>query len=157
MNSIPSHARRPRWRARAATIAAFRTGDWLVLGEAIATVLVVQAALHVAAFPRVLAWATHTGRMPAAAWTAARVERVAWLVSLGGRVMRLRCLTRSLALARVLGRRGIVTDVRIGVRTEDGALKAHAWVEWEGRALNDSAGALQPFTPLDRLGDVLNV
>lgn len=42
-----------------------------------------------------------------------------------------RCLTRSLALSRLLARRGIESRLVIGTRTQPTFL-AHAWVECEG-------------------------
>ena len=62
----------------------------------------------------------------------------------------MRCLARSLALARLLGQRGVQTDLRVGVRPADGALSAHAWVEWNGRILNDDETVHDRFPPLPR-------
>ncbi|MGE0043156.1 MAG: lasso peptide biosynthesis B2 protein [Vicinamibacterales bacterium] len=45
------------------------------------------------------------------------------------------CLSRSLALAYWLARRGIATEFKIGTRLDDGRLDAHAWVEHDGVAL----------------------
>ncbi|MES2785449.1 MAG: lasso peptide biosynthesis B2 protein [Pseudomonadota bacterium] len=47
------------------------------------------------------------------------------------------CLTRSLLLTWLLGRRGVTSQLRIGVRLEAGTLRAHAWVECEGAPVND--------------------
>ena len=49
------------------------------------------------------------------------------------------CLTQSLALARMLRRRGIAAEVRVGVRTDDG-FHAHAWVEVNGVAITRESG-----------------
>jgi hypothetical protein len=43
------------------------------------------------------------------------------------------CLTRSLSIHTMLGRRGIVTQLRIGVaKGPAGNLLAHAWLERDG-------------------------
>lgn len=42
------------------------------------------------------------------------------------------CLPRSLTVWWLLRRQGIDSDLRIGVRKENGVLKAHAWVEYRG-------------------------
>jgi hypothetical protein len=42
------------------------------------------------------------------------------------------CLHRALALHALLGRDGFHSRLRIGVARREGALAAHAWVEWEG-------------------------
>ena len=47
------------------------------------------------------------------------------------------CLVKSLTLWWLLGRQGISSRLRVGVRKEGGNLEAHAWVEQEGTALNE--------------------
>lgn len=47
------------------------------------------------------------------------------------------CLARACALHWMLRRRGIAAAVRLGVRTDAGALRAHAWVEYQDVALDD--------------------
>ena len=49
-----------------------------------------------------------------------------------------KCLQKSLVLWSLLARQGIESDLRIGVRRENGEFQAHAWVEWQGFALNDA-------------------
>ncbi|MDJ1184128.1 lasso peptide biosynthesis B2 protein [Roseofilum casamattae] len=49
-----------------------------------------------------------------------------------------KCLQKSLVLWSLLTRQGIESDLRIGVRRESGEFQAHAWVEWQGFALNDA-------------------
>ena len=48
------------------------------------------------------------------------------------------CLTRSMLLRWLLGRRGIASELRIGVRIVEGKLDAHAWVEHAGAPINDT-------------------
>lgn len=57
------------------------------------------------------------------------------------------CLARSLYLWRLLRRRGAGAKLRIGVRLEDGALEAHAWVECEGIPVNDRPDVGSDFPP----------
>ena len=53
-----------------------------------------------------------------------------------------RCLTRSLVLIDLLARRGVQGQLVIAVRPQELlALAAHAWVEVDGRALLEPAGA----------------
>ena len=47
------------------------------------------------------------------------------------------CLSRSLLLGWLLRRRGVASDLRIGVRLTNGVLDAHAWVECSGVPVND--------------------
>jgi hypothetical protein len=58
------------------------------------------------------------------------------------------CLQRSLALHEWLRAEGLPSDLRIGVRKEGEALKAHAWVELSGRPVNDRSAAVAAFRPL---------
>lgn len=55
-----------------------------------------------------------------------------WALSVAGRTLPEagRCLIEALAGHVLLGRKGVVTDLRIGVaRDPDGTFKAHAWLE----------------------------
>ncbi len=66
------------------------------------------------------------------------------------------CLTRSLLLGWLLRRRGVASDLRIGVRLTQGTLDAHAWVECEGIPVNDQPevnGQFAPFGDLIHLKD----
>jgi len=47
------------------------------------------------------------------------------------------CLAKSLTLWWLLGRQGISSHLRIGIRKENEKLEAHAWVERDGAALNE--------------------
>jgi Transglutaminase-like superfamily len=64
-------------------------------------------------------------------------------------IFRGNCLERSLTLWWLLGRHGIETDLRIGVRRALGQFEAHAWVELDGIALNDSNDVGQRYSPFD--------
>jgi hypothetical protein len=55
------------------------------------------------------------------------------------------CLTRSLYLCWLLRRRGIASELRIGVQLVQGKLDAHAWVEYQGVPINDAQDVAQRF------------
>lgn len=77
------------------------------------------------------------------------VEAVAWAVTRAAAygVFRPRCLVRSLAIQRMLRRRGIDSStLNIGVRIRNGAFEAHAWVELDGLVVGDSRRHVQSFT-----------
>ena len=63
--------------------------------------------------------------------------------------IRTACLTRSLALWWLLRRRRIDCDLRIGVCNEGGEFEAHAWVEYDGVAINDSPGSVGRFAAFE--------
>lgn len=60
-----------------------------------------------------------------------------------------RCLHESLTLHRWLRADGLPSEIRIGVRKEDGALQAHAWVELCGQIVNDAPAVVAQFQPLE--------
>ncbi|HEX9780872.1 MAG TPA: lasso peptide biosynthesis B2 protein [bacterium] len=51
--------------------------------------------------------------------------------------VRLSCLERAIILRRVLARRGIPAELKIGVAKPGAELQAHAWLVCEGRILLD--------------------
>jgi hypothetical protein len=60
------------------------------------------------------------------------------------------CLERSLTLWYLLGRQGISSFLRIGVRTAAGEFEAHAWVEFSGVALEERESIHTHYTAFDR-------
>jgi hypothetical protein len=80
------------------------------------------------------------------------ILRVARLVEIAARYspVRTTCLTEALALAWLLGRRGITTNIQIGIARRDSCVTAHAWLEREGRpvyGLSDE-NAYAPLAPV---------
>jgi hypothetical protein len=59
------------------------------------------------------------------------------------------CLEESLALWWMLGRQGITSGLRIGVRKRDEKFEAHAWVEREGVALNEPESLHEHYAAFD--------
>ena len=47
----------------------------------------------------------------------------------------------------LLRRRGMESELRIGVRKKAEVLEAHAWVEYQGCVLNDRSDVDQHFSP----------
>jgi hypothetical protein len=66
------------------------------------------------------------------------------------------CLPRSMTLWWMLGRRGIASELRIGVRKEADIFTAHAWLECQGIVLNDSAEVGTDFTVFTERFDSIN-
>ena len=70
----------------------------------------------------------------------ASIDDVAWSVGAAARfVPRATCLVQALALEFLLSRSGRPAELRIGVAREDGGLKAHAWIEADGRRFLEDA------------------
>ena len=74
---------------------------------------------------------------------AAAIERAA-----GFRVFRVSCLPRAMLLERLLARRGIGAELRIGVLRDGARVRAHAWVECVGLTLDPDPAAADRFAPL---------
>ncbi|MBE0621754.1 MAG: lasso peptide biosynthesis B2 protein [Burkholderiales bacterium] len=77
------------------------------------------------------------------------IVRIATLVNTAGLRLPLppTCLTRSLLLGWLLRRRGVASQLRIGVRLAEGAVEAHAWVECAGVPINDRPDVGERFAP----------
>ena len=60
----------------------------------------------------------------------------------------LTCLRQSLTLQWLLARRGIKTDLQLGVRKDEGSLQAHAWLTYNGLPILSSDNVEERFTSL---------
>lgn len=60
------------------------------------------------------------------------------------------CLENSLVLCRMLRRRGMSADLRIGARKEANRFEAHAWVEVDGAVLDGSETEHLHFVPFEQ-------
>jgi len=59
------------------------------------------------------------------------------------------CLAKSLTLWWLLGRQGISSRLRIGIRKEKEKFEAHAWVERDGTAVNEPEGHHRHYAAFD--------
>ena len=80
-----------------------------------------------------------------AALTQARATARAVNIAAAHSLFPVTCLTRSLLLQWMLARRGIDCALRIGVRLDVGHFRAHAWLEYEGMAVNDAPEVTAQF------------
>ena len=88
------------------------------------------AGLRLFGLRAMLGWADRpTG--DAALTDAAVRDRAIAVARAGARVPGGTCLAQSIALTRMLRKKGVPANVRIGVKA-DGAFAAHAWVEVDG-------------------------
>jgi hypothetical protein len=63
---------------------------------------------------------------------------------------RANCLEQSLVLWYLLRRRGLPTNLRVGVRKAERGLHAHAWVELGSVVLNDARDVHLRYVPFER-------
>jgi hypothetical protein len=64
------------------------------------------------------------------------------------------CLVRSLVLQSMLSRKGLRSQLRIGVRRAGASISAHAWVECAGVPVNDELAFTSQYAALDGLATV---
>ena len=95
--------------------------------------------LRVLGLPRFQAWLERARKPACPAITLPKIQALGELVNIAARhtLGSRTCLTRSLLLGWLLRRRGVQSQLRIGVRFTQGVLDAHAWVECEGVPVND--------------------
>lgn len=91
--------------------------------------------------------ASAVSRLPAAEEVALALDRVARF-----RRPRPLCLVRSIALHRLLERRGLSgSRISVGVRMNGRTFEAHAWVELDGRIVGDDPAYVTQFDALSDL------
>jgi hypothetical protein len=102
-----------------------------------------------AGFARLCGWLRH--RRPALRRQVATAEEIVWSVDEAcvWYVKRTACLQRSVVATWVLRRQGFAAAVVIGCRPLP--FESHAWVEIDGRVVNDLPQYQRAFTVLNRL------
>ena len=80
-------------------------------------------------------------------------QQLARIVSIASRngAYNATCLKRSLLTWWLLARRGIETVLQIGVNNKPGDFRAHAWVEYKGKVLQDPADIGNQFSAFNSL------
>ena len=84
-----------------------------------------------------------------------QAKTIARMVSIAARYgpYRANCLKQSMVLWWLLGRRGLESEIRFGVRKEpDEEFGAHAWVEYEGINLIDSEVLQEQVAQFEKAG-----
>jgi len=105
--------------------------DWGVLLDCAWVIPAVELNIRWRAPRRWLPAVSDSTPPPASPTSSAAADRVAHLVDAVYRRLPFEptCLTRSLALYRLLRARGIPCQLRIGLRRNQAALEGHAWTE----------------------------
>ena len=142
------------WRRRLRKAAELSTRAWWLLMRAWLLLPVMAIGLRTVGFPRLHAWA---GRVRAGAPPAQPMERagqVAILVKMAAarHFGTYACLPRSLTLLRLLGQLGVESDLKLGVRRENGRVEGHAWIEFDGTAINEPGDPDEDFRLLKGAG-----
>lgn len=110
--------------------------DWLLAGEALASLAWASLAIAVLPFRKVAEMASSAPARPGASLDAGLPRRIRWAVDAWGRRVPWRavCFQRGLAAHRMLRRRGYASVLHYGVaQQETKGLSAHVWVSLDGR------------------------
>jgi hypothetical protein len=109
--------------------------DMLLLAEAGLAVVAAQVLLATVGLRRLARWTLRMSSRPRSLGPSVPQETAAWAVNATAQRLDATCLPRALALQWLLARRGLPSELCIGLRTKGAPLPAHAWVEVDGRAL----------------------
>ena len=128
--------------------------EWLAFFQAWSWLLFFDVALRLRPFPELQAFAARLSSSPAPA--SARTQELLRILPLAVDRARthhlypMTCLRRALTLQKMLARRGLPAELKIGVRKEDGQLNAHAWVEYDGNLLGEPEKITEQYAVLQK-------
>jgi hypothetical protein len=95
-------------------------------------------------------WAPLNNRTLSETEALQHAQEITRMVSIAAQhgLYRATCLRKSLLVWWFLRGEGIPSRLCFGVRILDHKLEAHAWVEWDGRIINDSANVREQYQSL---------
>jgi hypothetical protein len=153
LRAVPASLRAAHWRRRFEMASRLSFSEWIGIVRAGILLARVKRSLGQSSLPDVARWATRNiaGGPSSDAEIRGTVYRCEKAVRLAARLYPggVKCLPRALALAKMLAARGIAIDLKLGVRREDGKFAGHAWVEWNGEVVNESAPVAATYAILD--------
>jgi hypothetical protein len=119
--------------------------DRVLVFQAAAALIVCRVCLYLVSFESLKLWATRAKRTK----KSVPILKLIWATTLVARLMpNSTCLVRALAASRLLAQNGYKSTLHIGVKRTNDVLEAHAWVEYDGRAIIDISGEAPQFTRL---------
>jgi hypothetical protein len=127
-----------------------------LLAESVIALAFVRLGLSLLRFQTLRRWLARvsaTGRQEAPP-ERRLIRKVVWSVNVVSAYLPFfrNCLNRALAAQMLLGRRGQLVNLRIGVKRDpEGEFKAHAWIESEDRVVLGAVDDLWQMTPLPPL------
>lgn len=138
-------------RRRLATLATLDADEWRILIAAWCLVPMVAVSLRLLDYPRTRAamarWVPGPGRVGAPDLEVTRVARLVGMASRHG-VCSANCLRLALVAWWLLARRGIATELKLGVRKDHSGFAAHAWVERGGVIVLGGSDARERYVPV---------
>jgi hypothetical protein len=129
---------------RAQTLLRLTSDEWIVALAALPLVVTVRVALWVLSSRTIVRLVSRLERSSGntAARTRIGASTIIWAVeSVSRRIPRATCLTQAIAAKLLLRWSGLDAQLCLGVASSaDGSLRAHAWLEREGRPLLGGVG-----------------
>lgn len=131
-----------------------KASDYFLLMRAIFLVAGIRAGLVLSSFRKVSDWLARRAGIVSGKGNRSKQEaedRLVWAVSKASRVIPTDkpCLSQAMALKYLLAREGADSELVIGVAKEDDqSIKAHAWVERDGRILIGGGSSRKRYTRL---------
>jgi len=138
-------------KAKLRTIRSFTAQDWILLVQAWSLLLAIDIGLRILPFRKIQSWMMPRHHKEiSSAQAEIMIRRSSDFVELAARnhIYPMTCLRRSLAMQTLLSKRGVNTDLFIGVRRNQEKLEAHAWLEYQGQPIGEKDPPTGQFTPL---------
>lgn len=129
-------------------------GKWLYLTTTF-WLLAVKAGLYLLPFERLCGWLAYFDEPVGEPAEAEEMQAIIEAIERIGQFLaplRINCLPQALVGHRLLGRKGFDVKLKIGVvKNPDARLAAHAWLEYQGRAILGDLRGLEQFTAFPAL------
>jgi hypothetical protein len=118
--------------------ASMQADDRALVLQAAASLLVFRIGLYFLRFESLQWWATRAKRTK----QSVPISKLIWAAMMGARLIpNSTCLVKALAASRLLAQNGYKSTLHIGVKRTDSIFQAHAWLEYDGRAIIGSGEA----------------
>lgn len=128
--------------------------EWLAFFQAWSWLLFFDVALRLRPFPELQAFAARLTSLPTPSpeQIASLIRRLMVAVDRAryNHLYPMTCLRRALTLQKLLAKRGIAVELKIGVRKQDGQLSAHAWLEFQGQPLGEAETITETFAAFQK-------
>ena len=128
--------------------------DWFLFTRAWVWLLLFDLGLRTRPFPEMQTLASRTASSPSLLSEQIEEQFLALQIAVDraryNHLYPMTCLRRALTLQRLLAKRGISTELKIGARKDNGQLNAHAWIEYKGQTIGESEEITERFSVLEK-------
>ena len=130
--------------------------EWGLFIHAWLLLLWVELALRFFSYARVSRWLSHIPnptKKPQPPNPSANIQTTLQWVDTASRnhILTITCLRRSLVAQNLLAQQGIPVELRFGIKKDNDAFCAHAWLEYQGQAIGEAEQLTQAYQPLAKV------